>query len=74
MARSSFVDQLKASGIQTSLHYPPVHTFSYYRGRYVGVSLPCTEEVTSREVTLPLYSGMNQEQIDAVVRAVLSQL
>ncbi|HEY2201917.1 MAG TPA: DegT/DnrJ/EryC1/StrS family aminotransferase, partial [Solirubrobacteraceae bacterium] len=35
-------------GVQTSVHYPPVHRFAAYRERFPGVSLPVTETVSSR--------------------------
>ncbi len=54
--RQAFIAGMKAQGIQTSIHYPPIHQFSYYRGLYPPetVRLPITEEVGAREVTLPL--------------------
>lgn len=70
--RSAFIASLKAEGIQTSIHYPPIHLFSYYRNRYgyAEGSLPVTEEVCAREVTLPLYSGMRERDVETVVAAV----
>jgi dTDP-4-amino-4,6-dideoxygalactose transaminase len=72
--RKAFIDHLRADGIQTSIHYPPVHTFTYYRKRFPEVSLPKTERAADREVTLPLYPGMNAETMDLVVTAVRSAL
>ncbi|RMG23960.1 MAG: DegT/DnrJ/EryC1/StrS family aminotransferase [Methanobacteriota archaeon] len=72
--RKAFIDLMRASGIQTSIHYPPIHHFQYYRERYPGVSLPVTESVAAREVTLPLYPGMNAEMVSWVVQAVKEAL
>ncbi len=69
--RLAFIDRLRAAGIQTSIHYPPIHTFSYYRQRYSALSLPLTEALASRQVTLPLYPGMNDEQVEWVIEAVI---
>jgi len=52
-------------GIQTSLHYPPVHLFAHYRG--LGISLPNTERIAQSTITLPLYPTMTIEQVDRVV-------
>ena len=68
--RQAFIDQLRLAGVQTSIHYPPVHTFEYYRRRYPDVSLPETEAVAAREVTLPLYPAMSAAQLNLVVEAV----
>jgi dTDP-4-amino-4,6-dideoxygalactose transaminase len=52
--------QLKDAGIQTSVHYPPVHLFSLYRKKfgYRTGMLPKTEELSGRVVTLPLHPRM----------------
>ena len=71
MERERFVGRLKAAGVQTSLHYPPIHTFSYYRQHMPKVSLPRTEVAAAREVTLPLFPTMRRDQVERVVEAVL---
>ncbi len=72
--RIQFIDNLRAKGVQTSIHYPPVHQFSYYREQDPSVRLPITEDVAAREVTLPLYPTMSDEQVEIVIEAVLSAL
>lgn len=72
--RKGFIDKMRARGIQTSIHYPPIHQFSYYRRRYPDIHLPVTEQVAGREVTLPLYPGMDEQKIQWVVEAVRSAL
>jgi dTDP-4-amino-4,6-dideoxygalactose transaminase len=60
ISREEFIERLKEKGIQTSIHYPPVHLFTYYRkmfGFKEGM-LPKTEYVGEHEVTLPLYPLM----------------
>jgi len=63
---------MKAQGIQTSWHYPPVHTFSIYaKGWQPQVNpLPLTESVAARELTLPLYPTMTEEQVHLVVNGL----
>ena len=65
--REDFMNSLRAAGIQTSIHYPPVHQFSYYWNRYGDISLPVSESYASREVTLPLYPTMKDEDPEYVV-------
>ena len=69
--RASFRSQLEEAGVQTSLHYPPVHRFSIYDD---GASLPITEDYGRRAVTLPLFPTITEEQIGLVVAAVASSL
>lgn len=72
--RKKFIDHMRENKIQTSIHYPPIHTFQYYRRHYPDVFLAWTENVASREVTLPLYPTMSNEDVDAVVSAVRTGL
>jgi dTDP-4-amino-4,6-dideoxygalactose transaminase len=49
-------------GIQTSVHYPPTHLFSYYRDRFpAGCRLPETEKLAPRLLTLPLHARMSDD-------------
>ena len=57
--------------IQTSVHYPPIHLFSYYVQLGARRPLPRTEAVAERVVTLPLYGHMTDEQSDLVIDALL---
>jgi dTDP-4-amino-4,6-dideoxygalactose transaminase len=68
--RKSFMKFMQSKGIQTSIHYPPIHKFSYYQKNFQDVSLPLTEEISQREVTLPLYPKMTNEQVDLVISNV----
>jgi dTDP-4-amino-4,6-dideoxygalactose transaminase len=61
---------LKERGIQTSVHYPPIHQFTYYRSSTSSAALPVTEQLGQRLVTLPLYPHLIPQHIDAVVEAV----
>lgn len=84
MDRSEFINHLHKAGIQTSIHYPPIHMFQFYRQRQlkkhfngqVGLSktLPLTEQVASRQVTLPLYPGMSNEQVNYVIETTIQAL
>lgn len=66
--RMEVMQRMRAAGIQTSIHYPPVHHFSYYRQRYPGVSLPETERAAAVELTLPLYPTLSPQAVDEVLR------
>jgi dTDP-4-amino-4,6-dideoxygalactose transaminase len=67
-------DVLKAAGIQTSIHYPPIHWFSAFRASGRHDDLPKTEEFASRELTLPLYPSLGVEKVDEIATAILDGL
>jgi len=67
---------LKDQGIQTSVHYPPIHLLAYYRRRFgfgEGM-LPLTEAAGRRELTLPMFPGMTAAEVDAVCDALAAAL
>jgi dTDP-4-amino-4,6-dideoxygalactose transaminase len=69
--RLAFMEAMKTQRIQTSIHYPPIHTFSAYQDlRPAQGTLAVTEAVARREVTLPLYPGLTQDDVLAVAQAV----
>ena len=74
--RFEFMSALRDAGIQSSIHYRPIHTFTNYRDKHKGAWLPITDYVGSREVTLPLFPTMTEEQqayvIDNVIRVINS--
>ncbi len=73
--RLRFMEGMKSRGIQTSIHYPPVHTFTSFREGARGADhLPLTDEVAAREVTLPLYPTLTDAQLRLVVEAARDSL
>ena len=75
ISRNEFIDKLKEKGIQTSIHYPPIHLFTYYRKKFgfeEGI-LPKTEYVGEHEVTLPLYPGMCEDDVKFITERISEQ-
>lgn len=73
MERMPVMEELKSQGIQTSNHYPPIHSFSIYKSGD-AIHLPKTEQAAEREITLPLYPAMTREEVLTVVKALQSAL
>jgi dTDP-4-amino-4,6-dideoxygalactose transaminase len=69
-SRQKFMQFMQDNAIQTSIHYPPIHQFSHYRFSHPHSHLPLTDDIGTREVTLPLYPGMTRNQIDLVIESV----
>jgi dTDP-4-amino-4,6-dideoxygalactose transaminase len=72
--RQDVIDGLRAQGIQTTIHYSPVHQMTLYRERCPGVRLPCTEDFAERELTIPLHPQITSPVVEAVVDALASTL
>ncbi|MCJ7748113.1 MAG: DegT/DnrJ/EryC1/StrS family aminotransferase [Desulfobacterales bacterium] len=68
--RDRVMEGLRNFKIQTSVHYPPVHLFSLYRKNfgYKKGMLPKTEEVSGREITLPLHPRMDGKDVKWIAK------
>jgi dTDP-4-amino-4,6-dideoxygalactose transaminase len=73
--RFDFMDAMKTSGIQTSIHYPPIHLFQAYQAEdFSFVDLSKTVQLAAREVTLPLYPTLLDEHVDWIARCAADAL
>lgn len=68
--RESIMSFLRENKIQSSIHYPAVHMFSYYQKRFGEMSLPVTEEFCARELTLPLHPSLDEKDVKYVVQTL----
>jgi dTDP-4-amino-4,6-dideoxygalactose transaminase len=65
--------QMHYGGIQTSVHYPPIHRFSAYAdGAGTRRSLPVTDAIADRVLTLPLYPHLDDAAVGAVALMLLA--
>jgi dTDP-4-amino-4,6-dideoxygalactose transaminase len=73
--REQVQEFMRGRGIQTSVHYPPIHRFSAYADE-AGArrELPKTTALAGRLLTLPLYPVMQDVQVEAVAGALLGAL
>ncbi len=72
--RTELMAYLKTVGIQSSIHYPPIHLFNYFLRQFPHYKgfLPLTEKISDRLVTLPMYPGMTKDDVTFVCKAVSS--
>jgi len=70
--REQFIQYLKNKGISTNIHYPtPImeqKAYVEYNGQ--SIHYPVTKRICEEEVSLPLYPGMTEEQINWVVTCI----
>jgi perosamine synthetase len=60
---------LQENGIATGVHYKPIHLYSCYGNRPV---LPVAEKTFLRILSLPMYPGMSNEDVEKVIDTVTS--
>jgi len=70
-SRGEVFDALRAENIGVNVHYIPVHHHRYYRERfgYKGGEYPVAEAAYERLISLPMFHGMTEGDVEDVVRA-----
>ncbi|QQO08053.1 DegT/DnrJ/EryC1/StrS family aminotransferase [Breznakiella homolactica] len=73
ISRDRFIDLLQERGIGVSVHFIPLHTMPYYREKYslVPGDFPESCKAFTRSISLPIWPGMDNNQIMRVTAAVL---
>ena len=70
--REKLQSYLKENGIDTQIHYPvPPYLAECYRShKYQKEDYPNASFVAEHEVSLPIYAGMPEEEVDYVIRVI----
>ena len=65
--RTKVMEILRKEGIQSSIHYPAIHLFSYFKEKYPDIVLRGTEDFCQRELTLPLHPALSESDVNHIV-------
>jgi dTDP-4-amino-4,6-dideoxygalactose transaminase len=69
--RNTLQEKLAGEGIQTGIHYPlPCHFQPAYQNLGNPGDFPNTETLCQQILSLPMYPGLSNTQIEQVVRAI----
>ena len=72
ITRDAFILALKQAQIGTSVHFIPLHLHPYYRDTYhlAANDFPSALYAYQRTISLPIYPGMTDEDVEDVIVAV----
>jgi len=72
IARNEFTEKIQKEDIGISVHFIPLHIMPYYKKRYSLISVDFPETIASytRSISLPIWPGMTESQINRVIRVV----
>ena len=65
--RQKFREKLYKKGIETGTHYKPIHQMTMYAR---GVSLPNTESIGKRIVTIPIHPNLKKSDVDEIIDTI----
>jgi dTDP-4-amino-4,6-dideoxygalactose transaminase len=69
--RDKLVEHLTKNSIQSGIHYPiSDHKQAIYKEKFKDTNLPVTDSSVDKILSLPIYPGMKQEEIDHVINVV----
>jgi len=69
--REKFMKNMKRGGIETGIHYKPIHQMSFYSS---SVKLPITDEVGNGIVSLPMHPNLTDADVDYIVKMINRQI
>jgi dTDP-4-amino-4,6-dideoxygalactose transaminase len=74
LSRDEFILKLRERGIGVSVHFIPLHTMPYYKKRYAleDTDLPESLNTFREVVSLPIWPGMGEKQVERVISVVRS--
>jgi len=72
ITRDQFIEELKRAGVGCSVHWRPLHLHPYYQKTfgYRAKDFPIATAEWKRLISLPIFPGMREEEIDHVVNTV----
>jgi perosamine synthetase len=70
--RGQMVRALRSENIGVNVHYIPVHLHPYYRDQfgYNGGECPAAERAYEQLISLPMFHGMSEQDVEDVLSAV----
>lgn len=70
--RTKLMSFLKENDIQTTFHYLPLHSSTYYHDKHDGRSLPNCDRYGDCLVRLPLFYELTDNEIEHIIKTILS--
>jgi perosamine synthetase len=63
--RKKFMEKMKENGIETGIHYKPIHHLSYYSKK---INLPQTENISKKIVSIPIHSNLSKNDVTKIIK------
>jgi len=66
--RKNFMNKMRNNGIETGIHYLPIHKMSAYKS--FSKPLPITEKVSNKIVSLPIHPNLSNDDVTRIINLV----
>ena len=61
------MQKLKQNGIETGIHYRPIHTMSMYKSKRI---LPISEYVGKKIISLPTHPNLTNRDVTKIISLI----
>jgi len=70
--RDKILDYINSQGVGAVINYPSIHLFTFYKNKYGFTEgmFPNCEEIASREISIPLYSRLADEEVEYIIKTI----
>lgn len=65
--RNDFIKKMQKDGIQTGIHYKPLHQTSFYKRK---IKLPITDKVGNQIVSIPMHANLSESDVDIIIKKI----
>ena len=65
--RNKFMKNMLDHGVETGIHYRPIHTMSMYKQK---LSLPITEKAGQNIVSIPIHPNLTNLETEKIINLI----
>ena len=66
--RENIMKKLAEFGIETGIHYNPIHKMNFYKNS--KVNLPITENITKSIISIPCHPNLTENEISFIIKKI----
>ena len=66
--RKSFIKKMLDLGIETGIHYRPIHNLTYYNKK--NSKLPVTDKISKEIVSIPIHPNLSDYDVNYIIKSV----
>lgn len=66
--RNHFIKNMKEAGIETGIHYKPIHTMSLYKS--YRTRLPITEKIGEEIVSIATHPNLTDDDVSKIIKSI----
>jgi len=66
--RKSFMKKMFDFGVETGIHYKPIHNLTYYNKK--NNNLPVTDKISEKIVSIPIHPNLSDNDVSFIIKSI----